>query len=69
MGIQKKRKVSVPKSAIQIESEHADTVRFIKHYLSKHKKLPPNKMIYRQIALNHIKEIPTYYIKLKKAKL
>ena len=57
------------KQGIRIEREHKPTVQFIKSYYAKHKKLPPNNLIYRQIAMNHIKENKSYYTKLKKAKL
>ena len=58
------------RTGIKIEAEHKPTYRFLKSYLKKHKgKLPPQRLFYKQIAQNHISEIPTYYTKLKKAKL
>lgn len=57
------------KIGMKVEAEHKPTVSFIKAYALQHKRLPPEQTIYRQIALNHIKEDPLYYSKLKKAKL
>jgi sulfur relay (sulfurtransferase) DsrC/TusE family protein len=54
---------------IKIESEHKRTVNFIKNYVKKYKKLPPNKKIYASIAADHYSEHKNYYTKLKKAKL
>ena len=52
-----------------IEKEHKDTLKFIKSYVTKHKKLPPSSKIYKRIAINHLNEDPRYYSKLKKCKL
>jgi sulfur relay (sulfurtransferase) DsrC/TusE family protein len=57
------------KQGIKIESEHKHTVNFLKKYVKKHKKLPPNKKIYASIAADHYSEHKDYYIRLKKAKL
>ena len=54
---------------VRIESEHKKTVKFIKGYLQKHKKLPSNKKIFTNIARDHLLENKQYYTKLKKAKL
>jgi sulfur relay (sulfurtransferase) DsrC/TusE family protein len=54
---------------IKVESEHKKTVKFIKSYLNKHKKLPSNKQIFRNIARDHLLENKQYYTKLQKAKL
>lgn len=53
----------------KIESEHRETLKFIKSYFRKHKTLPPNSKIYKQIAMNHLDENPKYYTKLKRCKL
>jgi len=57
------------KAGIKIEKEHKPTYTFIQNYLKRKGKLPPQKLVYKHIAQNHIKEIPNYYTKLKKAKL
>ena len=54
---------------IRVESEHKNTVKFIKSYLKKNKKLPSNKQIYKNISRDHLKEDPKYYYKLRKMKL
>ena len=48
----------------KIESEHKETVAFIKSYFQEHKKLPSNKEIYKHIAENHVDEISDYYTRL-----
>jgi sulfur relay (sulfurtransferase) DsrC/TusE family protein len=53
----------------RVESEHADVMRFIRAYLKKKKRLPSNQAVYRAIAKSHIRETPSYYAKLRKARL
>lgn len=53
----------------KIEAEHRGTVRFIKRYLRKYRRLPPNRKIFSNIAREHLREDKRYYIKLRKAKL
>jgi sulfur relay (sulfurtransferase) DsrC/TusE family protein len=53
----------------KVEREHKGTVRYIKSYLKRYNRLPPQKRIYKHIAQDHIKEVRTYYTKLKKARL
>ena len=48
----------------KIESEHKETVAFIKSYFQEYKKLPSNKEIYKHIAENHVAEISDYYTRL-----
>jgi sulfur relay (sulfurtransferase) DsrC/TusE family protein len=57
------------KQGLKIEREHKPTYTFIKNYLKKHKKLPSQKLVFKHIAQNHIKEIPNYYTRLKRARL
>jgi sulfur relay (sulfurtransferase) DsrC/TusE family protein len=57
------------KTGVRIESEHKKTIRFIKRYVTTHKKFPSNTQIYKSIAKDHLKEHKNYYTKLKKAKL
>jgi sulfur relay (sulfurtransferase) DsrC/TusE family protein len=57
------------KTGIRIEGEHKKTLRFIKGYFTKHKKLPSNKKVFTSIAKDHLREHKDYYSKLKKAKL
>lgn len=54
---------------IKVEAEHKPTVAYIRNYLKRNRKLPDNRLIYKHIALNHLKENPKYYVKLKKARL
>ena len=54
---------------VKVEREHIGTVRFIKRYYAKHKSFPANKTIFKEIAMNHLRETPVYYKKLKKARL
>jgi hypothetical protein len=70
--MEKKMKKFGKKEIIQgakIEKEHKDTIKFIKSYVIKHKKLPQSSKIYKRIAINHLNEDPRYYSKLKKCKL
>jgi len=62
-------KTNQQKMGIKIESEHKHTVNFLKKYVKKYKKLPPNKKIYASISGDHLREHSNYYTKLKKAKL
>ncbi len=56
-------------TGVKIEQEHSDTLKFIKSYFRKHKKLPPNSKVYKRIAINHLDENPKYYTKFNKCKL
>ena len=53
----------------KIEREHYKTAQFIRKYVNRYHHAPPNKVIFKKIAADHIKENPRYYAKLKKAKL
>lgn len=54
---------------IKAESEHKGTIKFIKDYKKKFGKFPPSRDVYIHIALDHLREDPKYYSKLKKYKL
>jgi len=53
----------------KVEQEHARTMRFISKYLKVHNKLPPKKLVFTNIAKDHLHEDSRYYTKLKKAHL
>lgn len=53
----------------RVEREHLPTYKFIKKFYKKNKRLPSSNAVFKQIALNHLKENPYYYIKLRKANL
>ena len=53
----------------KVESEHRDVMAKMRKYLKTHKRLPPNKEVYKWVAQTHLKEDRKYYSKLKKAKL
>lgn len=55
------------KMGIKTESEHKKTVDYILKNCAKGS--CTYESIYKKIAQDHIKESPTYYTKLKKAKL
>jgi sulfur relay (sulfurtransferase) DsrC/TusE family protein len=57
------------KIGIGVEREHKSTVSFLKNYIQKHKRLPPERTIYRSIASDHLKENRNYYNKLRRCKL
>jgi hypothetical protein len=44
-------------------------VRFIKKYVAKYGRVPPENEIYKRIAENHLSEDKNYYVKLARAKL
>jgi len=49
----------------KIESEHKETVDFIRSYVKKNGKMPPDKEIYKHISMNHTeKEMKDYYTRL-----
>lgn len=48
----------------KIESEHKDTFKFIKDYRKKHGEYPPEEMVYKQIAKDHLSEFKDYYTRL-----
>lgn len=54
---------------VKIESEHKNTIKFIRSYVQKNKKFPSNKQIYTSISKDHLKEHKNYYNLLRKAKL
>lgn len=54
---------------IQIETEHKDTIAFIRAYNKKFHRMPSNYEIEKHIAADHIRENPRYYFKLKRAGL
>jgi len=64
-----KKKPNQLRIGIRVESEHKKTVRFIRGYVQKHKKMPSNKQIFGSIAKDHLKEHRNYYTKLRKARL
>jgi hypothetical protein len=45
---------------IEVEAEHLDTIRKIKSFHEKRGKFPPDKVIQRWIAEDHVKEGPYY---------
>lgn len=57
------------KMGIKIESEHKNTIKFIKNYVKKHKSFPSNKKIFTSISRDHLREKKNYYDILQKAKL
>ena len=54
---------------IKIESEHKPTYNYLKAYLNKKGKLPPQRLFFKAIAQNHIDEDKHYYDKLGRCKL
>lgn len=50
---------------IKAESEHRKTIHFIKSYYQKHGTLPKDKLVFKKISQDHLKEDPKYYSKLK----
>ncbi len=54
------------KIGTRVESEHKDVVTWLNRYISKHNNMPKRNLIYRHIAMTHLKEDPNYYKKLKK---
>lgn len=57
-------------TGINVEKEHKSTYNFLKNYAKNHSgNLPPQKVFYKKIALNHIRENKNYYTKLKRARL
>jgi len=54
---------------IKIESEHKDTIDFLKRFHKKYGRFPINKEVFKNIAKDHLKEDKKYYTKLMKAKL
>lgn len=57
------------KAGIKVEREHKATYNFLKNYVKRYEKLPPQKVVYKHIAQNHLKENKKYYSKLKKLRL
>jgi sulfur relay (sulfurtransferase) DsrC/TusE family protein len=54
----------------KVEREHTRTLKFLKKYVKKHGRFPPNKMVFEHIANDHIQtEDKRYYSKLKEAGL
>jgi sulfur relay (sulfurtransferase) DsrC/TusE family protein len=54
----------------KVEREHTRTLKFLKNYVKKHGKFPPNKIVFEHIAKDHIQtEDKKYYTKLKNAGL
>lgn len=53
----------------KVEREHASTISYLEQYFKAHKKLPARSKIFKHIAIDHLKEDPKYYTKLKMAKL
>jgi sulfur relay (sulfurtransferase) DsrC/TusE family protein len=49
----------------KIESEHKDTMKFIKEYQKKYGKLPPAEEVYKSIAKDHLSEFKDYYTRLQ----
>lgn len=52
------------KMGIKVESEHKDTLDFLKHHVKEHGKFPKDKKVYKFIAKDHLRERPDYYKKL-----
>jgi hypothetical protein len=48
----------------QVEAEHADLVAMLKAYLAAHGELPPDEVIFEEIAQQHLSEDVDYYKKL-----
>ena len=46
---------------IKVEMEHLDTFKKIEEYVEEHKKFPPNKLMAKWIAVDHLKESEIYY--------
>ena len=57
------------KKGTKIESEHRTTYHKMKAYTKKYNKFPPEKMMYTEIAKEHLKEHKNYYNKIKKCGL
>ena len=53
----------------KVESEHKGTYNFLEEYHEKHHKLPNPHSLYHHIAMDHVREHPDYYSRLKKARL
>lgn len=54
---------------VKVEGEHARTYRFISKYVKAHNKMPSKKVVFTNIAKDHLRENKAYYTKLKKARL
>ena len=57
------------KMGVKVESEHERTMRFISKYLKTHDRLPPKRLVFANIAKDHLKEDKKYYTKLRRARL
>jgi sulfur relay (sulfurtransferase) DsrC/TusE family protein len=68
IGKMRKKKINELRTGIKIESEHQHTVNFIRKYAKKHKgRIPPNRLVYKNIAQDHLREFPkVYYTELSK---
>ena len=53
-------------AGIDVEKEHYPTYTKIKKFYLKHNTFPKSKTVYKWIAMDHLKEIPDYYSRLKK---
>ena len=51
------------KIGTKIETEHRNTINWLKGLVEKNNKFPTNKEIQASIAREHIKEFPNYYTK------
>lgn len=54
------------KIGVKVEGEHSPTISFIKNYVKKFGKFPPNQKIFLNIAKNHLEEDSKYYTHLMK---
>ena len=53
----------------RVEGEHKKTYKFLSHYLKTHKRLPPQGVVFKSIAKDHLREHKNYYQKLRRARL
>jgi len=63
-GVSDMQKATQLEIGTKIESEHKDTFKFIKDYKKKHGEYPPEEMVYKQIAKDHLSEFKDYYTRL-----
>ena len=60
---------AVYEEGLKVEQEHRDTYLWLLTYYRKNKKFPKEEEFFLHIVDDHLKESPTYYTKLKDAKL
>ncbi len=62
--VDKKEVIDELESGIKVEKEHLPTFKKIKEFYEKNKTWPEEKIVYKWIAEDHLKEHKDYYTKL-----